>query len=123
MKSQIHALRNSSSDDSGFFSPDAQLFKERELQKKIELEEADDSLTPLKKIQKKPLSYYKKQTNKPSVKNLINRWNKNETKKEHINKNATTHCQSNQPNTYQTTFIRIWPSDHTDVRYSFLVVF
>ena len=115
-KSPTHTLRNSSSDDSGIYCTDIQYYEdEAELLRKLQLEE-EDNLTPLKKIQRKPLSYYKKQANKPSVKNLINKYDGNNetTHKKDSKNNAKTHMH--QPNTYQTTFIRIWPSDYADVR-------
>jgi len=116
-KSPTQILPNSSSDDSGIYCTDNQFFEEAELLRKLQLEE-EDNLTPLKKIQRKPMSYYKKQADKPSVKNLINKWNgKGASYNKNEKNKSETKAHNHQPNTYQTTFIRIWPSDYeADVR-------
>ena len=106
---------NGSSDDSGFYSPGVRFHEEKVgTPDRLAMEEKD-SLSPLQKIERKPLKYYRKQFEKPVVKHLINHWKE---KEDNINRNDKKKKDSNtnQPNTYQTTFVRVWPSDHSDIR-------
>ena len=128
--SQMNYYLNVSSDDSGFYSPGNQLRSSGTDLLANPGVENEDCLTPLKSFERKPSSFYRKNTEKSFVKQQVENLNNNSKTKEAERKNLNKKQSKNSGalktsprlNSYQTTFIRIWPSDSSDARLNFVSV-